>query len=257
MEFTIEQIRGIIEEQFPEYESYKITQVLPGGHDNRTFKIGEELTIRIPSNIGYVKQVAKEYKYLPLLAKSLKVDIVTPIELGKRTELSPYPFTINKWIEGKTLGDSTIVDKESIAVELNQFLKELQKAPLVEGLGCGIENCYRGCSLDVYDLEARQAIQRVMWFLPADRLLNVWNDAIKSIDIRKSWMHGDMSVNNILIENDKLKAVIDFGQVGIGDPSCDYVLAWTYFSGKSREFFLITLIQKRLNALKVGHYGKR
>ena len=52
------------------------------------------------------------------------------------------------------------------------------------------------------------------------------------------WIHGDLSIGNIIIdENKKLCAVIDFGGLGVGDPSCDLVMAWTFFKNKSRQIF--------------------
>ena len=39
----------------------------------------------------------------------------------------------------------------------------------------------------------------------------------------------------------RLSAVIDFGSSGIGDPSCDTVIAWTLFSGASRAAFCSAL----------------
>lgn len=52
------------------------------------------------------------------------------------------------------------------------------------------------------------------------------------------WLHGDLAIGNILVDNSKLSAVIDFGCSATGDPACDLVIAWTYFSGKSREIFI-------------------
>jgi aminoglycoside phosphotransferase (APT) family kinase protein len=35
--------------------------------------------------------------------------------------------------------------------------------------------------------------------------------------------------------------VIDFGSMGVGDPACDLVIAWTLFSAESREAFRTAL----------------
>jgi aminoglycoside phosphotransferase (APT) family kinase protein len=35
----------------------------------------------------------------------------------------------------------------------------------------------------------------------------------------------------------RLHAVIDFGTAGVGDPSCDLVIAWTLLDSRSREEF--------------------
>lgn len=51
------------------------------------------------------------------------------------------------------------------------------------------------------------------------------------------WFHGDIADGNLLTDQGRLSAVIDFGTSGVGDPACDTVIAWTYFSGESRELF--------------------
>ena len=51
------------------------------------------------------------------------------------------------------------------------------------------------------------------------------------------WVHGDVSAGNLLVQEGRLSAVIDFGQLTIGDPACDLAIAWTLFSGESREIF--------------------
>jgi aminoglycoside phosphotransferase (APT) family kinase protein len=51
------------------------------------------------------------------------------------------------------------------------------------------------------------------------------------------WFHGDIASGNLLVAGGELTAVIDFGTSGVGDPACDLVIAWTMFSGRSREAF--------------------
>lgn len=51
------------------------------------------------------------------------------------------------------------------------------------------------------------------------------------------WIHGDIAVGNLLVKEGRLCAVIDFGQLAIGDPACDLVIAWTFFKEKSRNTF--------------------
>lgn len=44
-------------------------------------------------------------------------------------------------------------------------------------------------------------------------------------------------VSNLLVRNGKLVAVIDFGQLTIGDPACDLAIAWTLLHRESRATF--------------------
>ena len=51
------------------------------------------------------------------------------------------------------------------------------------------------------------------------------------------WFHGDIAPGNLLMQDGRLSAVIDFGTSGIGDPACDLAIAWTLFHGESRRAF--------------------
>ncbi len=49
--------------QFPEWASLPITPVEVSGWDNRTFRLGEDMSVRLPSAEGYVPQVEKEHRW--------------------------------------------------------------------------------------------------------------------------------------------------------------------------------------------------
>lgn len=51
------------------------------------------------------------------------------------------------------------------------------------------------------------------------------------------WMHGDLSPGNLLVAGGRLRAVIDFGGVSVGDPACEVIPAWSLFSGASRDMY--------------------
>ena len=51
------------------------------------------------------------------------------------------------------------------------------------------------------------------------------------------WVHGDIAEGNLLVQDGRLSAVIDFGSSGIGDPSSDLILAWNVLDAESRAVF--------------------
>lgn len=51
------------------------------------------------------------------------------------------------------------------------------------------------------------------------------------------WIHADLLRSNLLVDEGKLCAVIDFGGAGVGDPAADVVAAWTVFSRAGRQTF--------------------
>ena len=66
----------------------------------------------------------------------------------------------------------------------------------------------------------------------------MWDDAMAaSWTGRPVWFHGDIATGNLLLRDGRLAAVIDFGTSGVGDPSCDVVIAWTTLPAAAREAF--------------------
>ena len=51
------------------------------------------------------------------------------------------------------------------------------------------------------------------------------------------WIHGDLTSGNLLLVNDRLSAVIDFGAMGMGDPACDLIVAWNLLPAGERNIF--------------------
>jgi aminoglycoside phosphotransferase (APT) family kinase protein len=72
---TLDLARKLIAEQFPEYASLAITDVEKQGHDNRTYRLGDHMLIRMPTAEDYALKVPKEQELLPQLAKYLSVSI--------------------------------------------------------------------------------------------------------------------------------------------------------------------------------------
>nr|WP_315527412.1 hypothetical protein [Carnobacterium maltaromaticum] len=68
MDITIDLAKKLIFEQFPQWSHLEINAVKNSGHDNRTFHLGDDLTIRLPSGKEYEPQIQKEAKWLPVLA---------------------------------------------------------------------------------------------------------------------------------------------------------------------------------------------
>jgi len=69
-------------------------------------------------------------------------------------------------------------------------------------------------------------------------ILNIWSKALTFKDFEKFWIHGDLTKDNILLNNKKLFAVIDFGCMAVGDRAVDLSIAYTFFEGDCRKKFL-------------------
>ncbi|MDA1571332.1 phosphotransferase, partial [Bacillus cereus] len=165
-----------------------------------------------------------------------------PIAKGNPSEVYPWPWSINKWIEGETVTKQNVRDLNEFAVDLGSFLVELQAIDASNGPIAGAHNFYRGGLISVYDEEARGAIENNKDVFDETVLKHLWALALQSTWERKPvWVHGDIAPGNLLVKDGKFCAVIDFGILGVGDPACDAAMSWTFFVKISRNIFKLVL----------------
>ena len=237
MDITVDLAKKLIFEQFPQWSHLEINAVKNSGHDNRTFHLGDDLTIRLPSGKEYEPQIQKEAKWLPVLAQHLSLPITAPVAKGKPTPEYPLAWSINRWLVGETV-THTNVDLQKFAIELARFLKELEAINAENGPQAGAHNFYRGGDLAVYIEEFEQALTQLPAGPQRNHYQDIWTTALATKWEKKPvWVHGDIAVGNLLVNDGHLSGVIDFGILGTGDPACDLVMAWTFFDSKSRKAF--------------------
>ncbi len=238
---TLDLAHKLILKQFPEYAHLPITSVESQGHDNRSFRLGDEMLIRMPTDEQYALKVAKEQELLPKLKNHLSFEIPAPIKMGTPSVDYPYPFSIYKWLEGKSINliNKDGIDLETLAQTLAKFLKELQAIKDVDGPKPGQHNWWRGDHVSVYDKGAKEQIAKLTGIIDTEKAIDLWERACNTRWSKPPvWIHGDYAIGNMLMRNGKLSAIIDFGGMGMGDPACDLVIAWGFLEGKSREIFI-------------------
>jgi len=231
----------LIKDQFPQYGHLAVSPVQKQGHDNRTYRLGAKLLIRMPTSDTYALKVPIEQDVLPKLAKYLTLPISRPIAMGSPSPDYPYPFSIYAWLEGSSANTVKISEKEQsiIAYQLADFLAELHSIKNIPGPKPGKHNFWRGEHLSFYDKDAREQIIKLRDVIDSEKAIELWSSACsQSWKKAPVWIHGDLSTGNILTTNGKLSGIIDFGGMALGDPACDLVIAWTYLSKKARSIFI-------------------
>lgn len=242
MDITPALVSGLIARQFPRWAHLPVRPVEVSGWDNRTFRLGEDLSVRLPSAERYVPQVEKEHRWLPRLAPFLPLSIPVPLARGASDLGYPWPWSVYRWLEGENATVERIAALPQFAITLAHFLAALQRIDSAEGPPPGPHNFYRGGPLTVYDSETRNAVATLNGEIDANAVMAVWEAALTSPwSGPPVWVHGDVAAGNLLVQSGRLSAVIDFGGISVGDPACDLTIAWTLFSGESREAFRAAL----------------
>jgi aminoglycoside phosphotransferase (APT) family kinase protein len=230
--------------QFPHWANLPIERVLSTGTDNAIYRLGDDMCVRLPRIYWAIGQVDKEFQWLPTLTPHLPLAIPVPLAKGMPAEGYPWRWSICPWLAGETATIERLADPCQAATDLAQFVAALHRIDPAGGPAPGTHNSHRGVPLAMRDSTTRTAIEKLTGIIDIEAATTAWEAALKTApwDRAPVWIHGDLMPSNLLVdEGGRLSAVIDFGCLGVGDPACDMMVAWTLFSGESREVFRAAL----------------
>jgi aminoglycoside phosphotransferase (APT) family kinase protein len=224
-------VRRLLAEQFPAWAELQLRPVEPSGTDNAIFRLGDELSLRFSrrrSN-GPTQPGGKEFEWLPRLAPLLPLEVPLPVAQGRPTREYPWFWDVYSWLEGETLPVEQI-DAVQAAHDLAELVRALQEID-PEGAPRG-----RGIPLAERDREVRHWLARY----DGDPVVAAeWERALAAPAWHRPpvWHHGDLDARNWLVRDGRIRAVIDWAAMGVGDPACDVMVAWKLHSAAARDAF--------------------
>jgi aminoglycoside phosphotransferase (APT) family kinase protein len=248
-------VRRLLAAQLPQHAGLPLTQVEAWGTDHAIFRLGSELSVRVPKIGWAAAQGEKEARWLPELASRVApVSVPVPLEVGEPTDEYPYQWYVSPWLAGETprpddAAWSATVDRVRLARDLAAFVVALQRVEAPPGApaagpgrrggllaGADVSTRDRAAqmraepSLFPPDLDGRRAVEV---------LLAVWDDGMNAPawDGAAVWLHGDLSDGNVLMHHGRLSGVIDWGLLVAGDPAPDVMPAWNLFDAPSRAAY--------------------
>jgi aminoglycoside phosphotransferase (APT) family kinase protein len=236
-ETSPELIRRLLSTQFPQWAHLPVQRLASGGTVNAIYRLGDELTVRLPFREGGAQTVDHEATWLPRLAPLVPVPIPEVVALGEPAEGYPWRWAIHRWMAGDVLIEAEATDPEGLAGDLAAFVTALRKVDLKDGPAA-----YRGGSLHTVDAETRSAIEalrRTDEPFDADAILAAWTAALAVPEWsgKPCWTHSDLMPSNLLAARGRLTAVLDFGTTGVGDPAIDLIPAWNLLLPRARQVF--------------------
>jgi aminoglycoside phosphotransferase (APT) family kinase protein len=222
-------VRRLLREQFPEWAELPLRRIEPSGTVNAIFRLGDELSVRLPRREGPTEPGSEELDWLPTLAPLLPVDIPVPVAQGRPGRDYPCFWEIHTWVEGDTVPVEQI-DEIQAARDLAALVEALQK---VDPAGAPRG---RGIPLAERDKDTRYWLAR----FAGDPAVTVeWERALAAPpwDGPPVWHHGDLDARNWLVRDGRIRGVIDWEAMGVGDPACDVMVAWKLRTAAARDAF--------------------
>lgn len=227
-------VRALLREQHPDLADLELQEVA-GGWDNQQWRLGTELAVRMPRTERAPGLLRTEQKWLPVLAGRLPLPVPVPVRVGEPSDLFAHTWTIVRWVGGEP-ADRTPITRADAAEILAAFLKALHRQAAAEAPASPSRGIPRNGRQDDFE----RWLDVIAGNTSAGAAREAWKKAVSAPtwDGAPTWLHADLHPANVVVRNGTLAGVIDFGELGAGDPATDLSAAWTLLpDGAADRFF--------------------
>ena len=229
LDIDVRLVRRLLRGQLPHWGDLPIERLVSSGTDNAMFRLGDDMVVRMPRIERAVAALAREHTWLPVLAPQLPLAVPTPLASGTADDEYPWAWSVYSWLEGDNAFEGRIDDVEEAVRELAGFIRGLQAVDTTGAPPPGRGR--RGAPLEILYQQTRQTIEAARDLVDTEAVTAAWDAALREAGwhLDPVWVHGDIARGNLLVRGGRIRAVIDFGCSGVGDPACDLLVAWDLF----------------------------
>lgn len=235
-------VRRLLADQFPELAQLPIS-LIASGWDNVIHRLGSDLSIRVPRRGAAAQLIVNEQRWLPMLAPRLPLAVPVPRHAGRSTSYFPWAWSILPWLFGEPAAVQPPNDLMQAAEDLAGFVNALHvrapvEAPLNPVRGGPHRERLDRITKRIVDVGASG---RLPTGVDTVALVDLWHRlaSAPASDGPPVWLHGDLHAMNLLTNDGRLSAVIDFGDITAGDSATDLAVAWILFDPPARAKFRV------------------
>ncbi len=226
-------VRRLVADQFPDLAALPVREVESTGTVNAIYRIGDDLYARLPRLQAWSGDLERESRWLPRLAPRLSLEVPAPLRVGRPSPAYPLFWAVYRWIPGEPYADALVKDEAGAARQLARFVTELRAVD-----PSGVPPAGRK-PLPVLDADTRAAIDAAHAVIDSIAAGDAWSHSLDAPEWTGEpvWIHGDLLRPNVLVADGHIRAVLDWGGSGIGDPANDLIPAWSVFGAAGRAVF--------------------
>jgi aminoglycoside phosphotransferase (APT) family kinase protein len=229
-------VRALLQSQHPDLADLPLGPAATGW-DNATYRLGDELAVRLPRTGDAVPPLCREQEWLPRLAPRLPVAVPAPVRRGEPAAGYPWPWSVVAWTPGRSADHEQLSPAQ--ASRFGRFLAALHEPASYTFP----RNDYRGVPLARVDTIVTERLHRLSTIstglaVPLSAVREQWRRAAAaSVDVLDTCVHGDLHPKNLVVDEGRLAAVLDWGDLTAGDPAIDLGAAWMLFPPDAHASF--------------------
>jgi len=236
-------VRELVAAQFPQWAALPLEPVDSSGLVNAIYRLGTDLSVRLPLGPTITDMVRREQTKLAVLAPFLPVAIPSVEAIGSPTDGYPGEWSVHRWLTGTNPALDALADPRSLATDLAAFVDAFRRIELPDRPPAYPGERRTRASMVSMDSSTRRAIGELEGLIDTRAALMSWEESLAApYDGREVWVHSDLKPDNLLVSAEgRLTAVIDFETCGVGDPACDLFPVWYLLPANVRDEFRIGL----------------
>jgi aminoglycoside phosphotransferase (APT) family kinase protein len=277
IEISDELAAALVARSFPQFADAEV-QRLGEGWDNAAFVVNGTHVFRFPRRAVAAKLIETEVRVLPLIGERVPLPISVSTLVGTPTPEYPWPFAGYAKLPGVPLSALRPVEKayERLAPALGTFLRALHAVDCKPLLAVGLPGD------EIGRLDYARTLEKLRPRLDYLQEIGAVEDAASIVRFAESLApiaprrgeltltHGDLYARHILVdERIQPTAIIDWGDIHLGDPAIDLTVVFAVIPpGARRHFFesygaadeaALRLARYRAiyHTAMVAHYGHR
>ena len=225
-------VRKLVASQHPDLASLEV-RLSGNGWDNATYRLGSDLAARLPRREEGVDLILKEQRWLPEISRLLPGLVPAPVRTGVAGSGYPWPWSVVPWVPGRDAVDTPL--PASGAAEFGESIRKLHQ----RGPADAPRNPYRGVPLINRAPSVEPRLARIDFSgirVSRAQVAGVWERSrAVPVDTPDVWIHGDLHPRNIVVSDGRLSAMVDWGDLCVGDPANDLAAAWMLFEPAAHQ----------------------
>jgi len=214
--------------------SVRSAHFLGEGWNSRAYIVNDDLVFRFPKRLDHWEELEREVTFLAFAADLLPLAVPRYMRIAPDSPASAYGYAVYRYLHGHAMNVNALArEKRAAAAEvIGAFLRALhsfQPGPEVRRL---LPREDERMVAEEYFTRAEREIAPKLRPLEASALIKqfeIYLSAPENFLFRPAVLHADLSRDHILVENDSVTAVIDFGDVNCGDPDYDFMYLFVDF----------------------------
>lgn len=230
-------VRRLVESQFPQWAELPVRELTTAATDNAIFRVGDGLAARFPLRMGDADRVraalVAEAAAAAEFAASCPVPAPQPVALGKPGEGYSLPWSVQTWVPGHDAIDEDPAGSARFAADLADLIRSLRS---VDVCGRTFSGRGRGGHLPDHDAWMETCFDSSEHLLDVPQLRDLWAQLrlLPRVD-PDAMCHGDLTPPNVLVQDGRLRGVLDTGGFAAADPALDLVACWHLLDEEPRQ----------------------